>query len=80
MEIIGKKLLISLEQIITIQNSKLRKKMGCAACTQICGDVKDTGKVHSDFLQIAKNKVMFLKKALGKDQDKKLLYEFFTED
>lgn len=41
--------------------------MGCAACTEVCGDEKDNFKVNSDFLQIAKNKIMFLKKALSKE-------------
>ena len=54
--------------------------MGCNVCSEMCGNEKDTLKINREFLLIAQQKAMFLKKTFAKPEEQKFLNEYFSDD
>jgi hypothetical protein len=54
--------------------------MGCTACSEACGNQNDSPSINNEFLLIAQQKAMFLRKTFAKPEETNFLNDYFSED
>jgi hypothetical protein len=54
--------------------------MGCTAFSEVCGNEKDSPSINNEFLLIAQQKAIFLRKTFAMPEKKKFLNEYFSDE
>ena len=54
--------------------------MGCTACSEACGNQNDSPSINNEFLLIAQQKAMLLRKTFAKPEEKNFLNDYVSED